>query len=99
MVGARLDLEDGLWWVTQNGERLSQPYPADAVGDIVDDSLVSGEAFKHPLLRLLLWGEPVTQAEYDYLVATAKWAMEHQPDHPMARPEQPVNLRRAPPIF
>lgn len=36
--------------------------------------------------------EPVTEAEYRFLIAHAGWAREHAPDHPKADPRKPVDF-------
>lgn len=36
--------------------------------------------------------EPVTEAEYRYLVEHAAWIREHQPDHPKANPRKAVDF-------
>lgn len=40
--------------------------------------------------------EPITEAEYRYLVAHAGWAREHAPDHPKAQPRKPVDWLTTP---
>lgn len=40
--------------------------------------------------------EPITEAEYQYLVAHAGWAREHSPDHPKAQPRKPVDWLTTP---
>jgi hypothetical protein len=36
--------------------------------------------------------EPITEAEYRFLVADAEWTREHAPNHPKARPHKPVDF-------
>jgi hypothetical protein len=36
--------------------------------------------------------DPITEAEYTYLVAHAGWAREHAPDHPKAQPRKAVDF-------
>lgn len=38
--------------------------------------------------------DPVTEAEYRYLLAHARWAKAHKPDHPKASPRQAVDFNR-----
>lgn len=40
--------------------------------------------------------EPITAAEYAYLVAHAAWARDHAPDHPKAEPRKPVDFNTIP---
>lgn len=41
----------------------------------------------------------VDQAEFDYLMAQARWAQRHNPDHPAASPDQPIRLGAIKPLF
>lgn len=43
--------------------------------------------------------EPITAAEYAYLVAHTEWAREHSPDHPKANPRRPVDFHALPVRF
>jgi len=44
-------------------------------------------------------GEPITEAEYKFLIADAAHAREWRPDHPKASPWRPVNFNTLPPRF
>lgn len=98
-VAARVDLEDGLWWITQAGERLTQPYREDQLEEVINGAVMEGKAFSHPLVRLLVFGQPIDEQEYDFLIAEAKWAKQHAPEHPAANPDKPISLRAAPSVF
>lgn len=43
--------------------------------------------------------EPITEAEYRYLVAHAGWARDHAPDHPKATPRKAVDFNTLPMRF
>lgn len=43
--------------------------------------------------------DPVSEAEYRFLVSHAAWAREHQPDHPKAQPRKPVDFHTLPVRF
>ena len=43
--------------------------------------------------RIAIWGEPIDEAEHRYMVAFAAHARVHMPDHPVANPMKPINLR------
>ena len=43
--------------------------------------------------------DPVTEAEYAYLVAHAEWAREHAPEHPKANPRESVDFNTLPVRF
>ncbi|HTI81810.1 MAG TPA: hypothetical protein VL614_15280 [Acetobacteraceae bacterium] len=49
--------------------------------------------------RIAIWGEKITPSEHNYLLAVAKHAREHQPDHPAANPKKPINLRLLSPLY
>jgi hypothetical protein len=38
-------------------------------------------------------GNPIDQAEYDFLLRRARWARDYAPDHPAARPRERVDVR------
>lgn len=41
-------------------------------------------------------GNPITEAEYNYLVASCEWSRDYAPDEPMANPRQPVDWLTVP---
>jgi hypothetical protein len=43
-------------------------------------------------------GDPITEGEYRFLLKRKGWAEEHAPDHPAAKPREPINLRKLPPM-
>lgn len=43
--------------------------------------------------------EPITEAEYRYLLDAAAWDRAHQPGAPAANPTKPIDLLNAKPIF
>ena len=43
--------------------------------------------------------EPVSEAEWRFLVAHQAWATEHQPDHPKAKPRKAVDFNTLPMRF
>jgi hypothetical protein len=43
--------------------------------------------------------DPISADEYRFLLRRRAWALEHAPDHPAARPRQPVDLRSLKPAF
>lgn len=64
-----------------------------------DAALLEGRAFTHPLLRVLLFGQPITPDEYAYLTARRAWATEHARDQPEAAALAPIDLDTMPPLF
>ena len=49
--------------------------------------------------RVWLFGEKITEAEYDYLLAMRHHAVTHEPALPAAQPDKPVDLLRVPTPF
>ena len=77
----------------------------DEAGDLLEDEcfhmLLNGrevDPFRFAE-RVNCFGELVTQAEYEYLLATGEWARTYAPDSPEAKPNESVDLGKAPPIF
>lgn len=77
-VAGQIVLQDGRWHAVINGERQGEP---------VADPLCSRAVMK-------LWhhARPIDEAAYRYLLAKKDWAEQHQPDHPAARPNRPIQL-------
>lgn len=48
---------------------------------------------------LYLAKEPITEAEYNFLVDDAAHARAHRPEDPKATPDAPIDLNKTPPIF
>ena len=55
-----------------------------------------------PLDALERWpwvaGNPISEKEYRFMLKRAAWAREHAPEHPAARPHEPIDLRKLPPL-
>lgn len=52
-----------------------------------------------PVHWSLVWerrGEPISRADYDFMLDTQRWAQEHDPTNPRAAPRQKVDLMTAP---
>lgn len=43
--------------------------------------------------------EPISSTDYEFMIAHAKWARDHQPDHPKAQPRKPVDYHSLKPRF
>ena len=63
----------------------------------------SGERCTVPLEPTAVWPfcakEPITSAEYRYLLAMSKHAKAHNPMHPAAAPREKIDVGRMAPIF
>lgn len=85
-VAARIDFKDGMWAVSIDGKP-----PAHAPSE---------QPWTDPAMeRVAMYGMPIPEAEYHYLLARAAHAREHDPTHPAANPEMPINLIDMKPIF
>jgi hypothetical protein len=55
-----------------------------------------------PLDAFYVWpfaaGHPITEREFHFLLKRKTWAVEHAPEHPAARPHEPIDLRKLPPV-
>jgi hypothetical protein len=41
---------------------------------------------------------PITRGEYGFLRKRAAWARDHAPEHPAAKPHEPIDLRKLKPV-
>lgn len=91
----------GVWvaariWV-EDGER--DPDTNELLSDQVIRCEVGG-AQADPIAQWsYLAGQPITEAEFEYLMAAAAWAERHAPDAPEANPRAPIDLNSMPPLF
>lgn len=63
------------------------------------DGEVKGDPSPAPNLdvcRIWNYGEPITEAEYRFMLADADWCRTYQPDAPQANPRRPVERAQAP---
>jgi|SRR5215472_12951461 len=89
---ALVSLEDGMVFVTDGGDRLRVGISADAYEDLVVTMVMDGQAFDSNLLRVIWFGELIDEAEYQHMLKLLAWAREHQPDHPLCHPDEPIRL-------
>ena len=67
--------------------------------DDVLHCLVNGQRRDPYSEWLWLAKEPITEAEYDFLVDDAAHARTHRPDDPKAHPGEPIDLGTMKPVF
>lgn len=72
---------------TQDGE---------LVGDETYQCEVNGQYADAEDQWLWLCQNPITEAEYHYLMATVTWAANYSPDHPLSDPNKPINNLKTP---
>jgi hypothetical protein len=100
-VAARIHFDQDLdiWRVTVGGEDHARTWASAELAEELCEALMNGRTFSHPLFRVALFGEPIDQAEHDFLLKRAAWAREHDPESPAARPDRPINLGTLPPLY
>lgn len=74
--------------------------PTDDEGDLVGDEVMQCEvngAYADPV-EAWSWicGNPITEADFNYLTAALKWSAEHAPDEPMANVKQKIDWLKVP---
>ena len=95
-VGVEVSLQDGMIYVVEDGAPVAHGVPAAALGDLMGDLTAEGSAFSHPIARILLWSERITEGEYRLLLARANWALVNSPESPAANPNKPIDVNSIP---
>ena len=74
--------------------------PTDENGDLVGDEVLQAECNGRRADPEAQWEwlrqNPITEAEFNYLVAMIDWTRENAPDEPMANERQAVDWNRIP---
>lgn len=74
--------------------------PTDENGDLVGDEVmqceVNGKYADPETQWSWLCGNPITEAEFNYLTASLAWSAEHAPDEPMANVSQKIDWLKVP---
>ena len=69
-------------------------------GELLADEIMQAEVGGAQANPELEWsfvrGNPIDEAEFNYLMALQEWAAEHAPDEPMANPRQPISWLKVP---
>lgn len=86
LTGQRLE-RPAMWRAVRNGREVP-------IWDVIIE--FDGQRFRNPPA---VYGDPITKEEYEYYDSLNKWAREHAPDTPEAKPRDPIDLNRLPPIF
>lgn len=72
----------------------------DESGELVGDEILQAEINGKHADPIDKWSwicsHPITEAEYNYMVANIAWATEHAPDEPAAKPREAVDWTRVP---
>lgn len=91
-IAAEITVTEDTISVSEDGGPPHYTVATDTYEEIVIESTMTGQAFSHPLLRVAWFGVQIDLTEYRHLIAVAKWAREHAPDHPAASPDKPISL-------
>jgi hypothetical protein len=86
-VPAKLDMLHDVWTAMVDGSPALGFWTLEEFRDLPDTNLAQ---------RVHLYGEPITQSEYDYLLALRDYARAHRPDHPCLHPHKPIDIRLQP---
>lgn len=69
------------------------------LSDQINEALLEGRAFQHPLLKVSLFGRETTPEEHAFLTDRREWALLHDPNDMYARAREPIDIDRLPPLF
>ena len=98
----RTKLVKGGPWVpvriwTEDGDRCEE------TGELLSDQIIRCRVGGQDSDPFAVWtycaGSPITEAEYDFMLANAEWCRDHAPEEPEANPRQAVDIDDLPPIF
>ena len=74
----------------------TDPETGDLVGDETLQCEVDGQFADAEQQWSWLNGNPITEAEFNYLTELRRWSEQHAPDEPYANPRQPTDWLRVP---
>ncbi len=88
--------------VWETGER--DPETGDPLEDITLHVAVNNvenraDKLDFHLERVALYGTPITEEEYRFMVDDVAWAETHEPEGPKANPRKPVDLSKVKSLF
>lgn len=95
-VGCEVSVQDAMVFVVEDGSPAAHGWSLDALPDEIGDAAAMGHAFSHPILRLLLWSERITEAEYRRMLAVSSWAAANSPQSAEANPNRPIDVNSIP---
>ena len=84
-----------IWWVRGDSDQESGHHMSDDVLHCV----VNGRNRNPYHEWLYLSGQPITEAEFNFMVDDAAHARAHRHDDPKAHPDKPINLGKMRSIF
>jgi hypothetical protein len=90
----RLIIEDGMVMAWEDGSPVAHGLTIAAVNDLMATAMMEGEAFTHPLLRLILFAKACSEEDYRFLVAERAWARANE--EPGSDADRPVDMNTIP---
>lgn len=94
LIACEITVNGGVVSIAEDGKTSATPIPLTDV----DETLIewaTGETL-HPVMRALMFGQPIEEPEYRYLLTMGAWAREHAPSHPAAKPDEPIDINTIP---
>lgn len=95
-IGAEVSVQDGMIYIVEDGCPVAHGVPVAAIGELMGDAVAEGAAFTHPIARILLWSERITEADYRLMLARSAWASFNSPMSPEANPNKPIDPNTIP---
>lgn len=95
-VAATIEIRDGTIWISEGDREPRYGCTVAEYLDLVVEHTAEGNAFRHPVLRISWFGEPISARDHAHLVRMERWASENRRDHPAASPKQPIDMGTVP---
>jgi hypothetical protein len=89
-VPAEIQFDGFRYAVITNGT-LDGEWTPNQAANVWGDTAMDGTAFKHPLLRIVLFGKLVDAATFEHHTALREWAERNAPDHWTLWPYRPID--------
>lgn len=89
-VPCHLIVADGLYSCVIDGVQQPGAWRSDGLADLFASWIVAESS--PPIVKLILFGTPCSEAEFDHKNSYREWAKRHQPRHPAANPNEPINI-------
>jgi hypothetical protein len=81
---------DGLHSCVIDGIQQPGQWDSDGLSELFAAWVIAESS--PPIVKLILFGVPCSEAEYNQKVAYKAWAQRHQPRHPCLTPGEPINI-------
>lgn len=89
-VPCRIIKQDGQYSCIIDGEEQPGSWDSDGLSDLMASWI---QAETTPMIvKLILFGTPCSESEYNHKLSYKAWARIYSPRHPCLHPQSPVNL-------